>query len=64
MAYYDQLTRLPNRALFADRLNQALHLAGRTATFVGVMFINLDSFKLVNDILGHTGGDIILKEGG
>ncbi len=64
MAYYDQLTRLPNRALFADRLNQALHLAGRTATFVGVMFINLDSFKLVNDILGHTGGDIILKEVG
>lgn len=64
MAYYDQLTALPNRALFADRLNQALHLAERTATFVGVMFINLNRFKMINDILGHSGGDTILKEVG
>ncbi|MBP7331492.1 MAG: EAL domain-containing protein [Firmicutes bacterium] len=62
MAYYDHLTGLPNRTLFSDRLNQALHLARRTEKFVGVMFMDLDSFKTVNDTMGHSGGDSIIKE--
>lgn len=62
MAYYDHLTGLPNRTLFADRLSQALHLAGRSGRLVGVMFIDLDSFKTVNDTMGHNGGDILIKE--
>ncbi len=62
MAYYDHLTGLPNRMLFSDRLNQAIYLAKRTEKFIGVMFMDLDSFKAVNDTVGHMGGDIILKE--
>ncbi len=62
MAFYDQLTGLPNRSLFSDRLTQAIHLAERMGRFVLVMLIDLDSFKAVNDTLGHSGGDAILKE--
>ncbi|HBR02737.1 MAG TPA: bifunctional diguanylate cyclase/phosphodiesterase [Ruminiclostridium sp.] len=60
MAYYDHLTGLPNRTLFWDRLNQAIHLAKRTERFVGVMFMDLDGFKMVNDTMGHSGGDEFL----
>jgi len=60
-ANYDQLTGLPNRTLFKDRL-QRLVLEGRRAkTSVGMMFIDLDGFKAVNDSLGHDAGDILLK---
>ncbi len=62
MAYYDHLTGLPNRTLFSDRLAQEIHLAKRTERFVGVVFVDLDSFKMVNDTMGHSGGDTILKE--
>ncbi|HEV8431781.1 MAG TPA: PAS domain S-box protein, partial [Thermoanaerobaculia bacterium] len=60
-AYHDTMTGLPNRALFRDRLTVALAHARRTHTPVAVMFLDLDSFKLVNDTLGHSLGDELLK---
>ena len=62
LAYYDALTGLPNRLLFKNRLEHSIHLAGRTETLIAVMFIDLDSFKGVNDSIGHEGGDELLKE--
>lgn len=60
-ANYDQLTGLPNRTLFKDRL-QRLVLEGRRAkTSVGMMFIDLDGFKAINDTHGHDAGDLLLK---
>ncbi len=61
-ATHDPLTGLPNRNLFGDRLEQALTQAKRRGTQVGVLFIDLDLFKNVNDTLGHTGGDRLLME--
>lgn len=61
MAYHDHLTGLPNRRLFNDRLNQAIALAKRTEKMIGIIFIDVDSFKTVNDTLGHEGGDSLLK---
>lgn len=62
MAYFDSLTGLPNKELFVIQLDQAIHIAKRNATLIGVIFIDLDSFKSVNDTMGHTTGDIVLKE--
>jgi diguanylate cyclase (GGDEF)-like protein len=62
MAYYDSLTGIPNRSLFKNRLEQEIALAKRDKTLIGVIFIDLDSFKLVNDTIGHYGGNAVLKE--
>ncbi|MCU1376521.1 MAG: diguanylate cyclase/phosphodiesterase with sensor, partial [Actinomycetia bacterium] len=59
-ALHDPLTGLPNRALLADRLDQALLQSERSATNVCVLFIDLDQFKLINDGLGHALGDQVL----
>lgn len=60
-AYHDLLTRLPNRALFKDRLNLALAQSKRNDKKVAVMFLDLDRFKIVNDTLGHAMGDRLLQ---
>jgi diguanylate cyclase (GGDEF)-like protein/PAS domain S-box-containing protein len=62
LAYHDGLTGLPNRLLFADRLSQAVAQAHRLGHRVGVLFLDLDRFKVINDSLGHSRGDILLKE--
>jgi diguanylate cyclase (GGDEF)-like protein/PAS domain S-box-containing protein len=61
MAYHDTLTGLPNRLLLQDRLPQALAHAGRNGQIVGVMYLDIDRFKKVNDTLGHQLGDQVLK---
>lgn len=60
-AFHDQLTRLPNQRLFRDRLEVAITHAKRHGGMVGVMFIDLDRFKIVNDTHGHAAGDDLLK---
>lgn len=62
LAFYDQLTGLPNRTLFMDRLKQAMHAAGRNDQHGAVLFIDLDNFKTLNDTLGHDVGDELLKQ--
>ncbi len=62
MAHYDPLTELPNRVLIRQRLTHAINLAQRHHTLVGVVFIDLDNFKTVNDGLGHAAGDSLLKQ--
>lgn len=61
LAYYDPLTGLPNRRLFHDRLSQALAGAKRRDKLVGIMFLDLDRFKNINDTLGHLYGDLLIQ---
>jgi diguanylate cyclase (GGDEF)-like protein/PAS domain S-box-containing protein len=61
-ALYDPLTGLPNRQLFTDRAEQAVARAGRQETPLGLLFLDLDGFKEVNDTLGHDAGDRVLAE--
>jgi diguanylate cyclase (GGDEF)-like protein/PAS domain S-box-containing protein len=61
-ASHDPLTRLFNRNMFNDRLHQALAQAGRHERSLALLFIDLDGFKLVNDTVGHSAGDVLLAE--
>jgi diguanylate cyclase (GGDEF)-like protein/PAS domain S-box-containing protein len=62
LAYFDPLTRLPNRTMLLDRLRQALSWSERTGLWGAVIFIGLDQFKLLNDTKGHHVGDMLLFE--
>jgi len=60
LAYYDSLTSLPNRRMFNDRLEQAVEIGRRQESLTGVLFIDVDHFKHINDHYGHTIGDKLL----
>ena len=62
LAFYDALTRLPNRHLLMDRLKQAILERARTGKTAAVLFIDLDNFKLLNDTRGHAVGDLLLQQ--
>ena len=61
LAYYDHLTGLPNRLMLLNRLNLAIDLAKRIEKPIGILFMDLDGFKVVNDTMGHVQGDELLK---
>lgn len=61
LAYYDTLTDLPNRRLLTDRVTQAMHTSSRNQSHCAVFFIDLDNFKNINDLHGHSVGDMLLK---
>ncbi len=61
LSYFDELTGQPNRRLFMDRLVQSIELSARTGRPVSLLYFDLDRFKLINDSLGHSVGDRVLK---
>ena len=62
LAFYDPLTRLPNRRLLMDRLQRALATSARSKREGALLFIDLDNFKTLNDTLGHDKGDLLLQQ--
>ena len=62
LAFFDQLTGLPNRTLLLDRLKQAVAASSRNGSYGALLFIDLDNFKTLNDTLGHDIGDLLLKQ--
>ncbi len=62
LAHFDNVTALPNRHFFNTYLESAIQQARDSGAMIGVMFIDLDNFKIVNDTLGHRSGDLLLKE--
>lgn len=62
LALYDQLTRLPNRTLFYDRIHSAMARAKRNKGIFSLLYLDLDKFKAVNDNYGHTAGDLLLEQ--
>lgn len=64
MAYFDELTGLPNRTTLRQQLNQMISASSRTEIHFAVVFIDLDNFKNINDTLGHDIGDLLLQETG
>ncbi|MBR9869908.1 MAG: EAL domain-containing protein [Gammaproteobacteria bacterium] len=61
LAFYDELTGLPNRRLFADRMRQALVASARHQVYGALLYMDLDDFKSLNDTLGHSFGDTLLR---
>ena len=61
LAHYDALTQIPNRMLLTDRLQQACRESARNGAVIGLMFVDLDRFKQVNDSMGHGFGDCLLR---
>ncbi len=61
MAYYDSLTGLHNKDMFVEQLNKSICAAKRNASMLGIVFLDLDSFKSINDTMGHPTGDSVLK---
>lgn len=64
LAFYDPLTRLPNRRLLLDRLHHALASSARNGQYGALLLIDLDNFKTINDTLGHDKGDLLLRQVG
>jgi len=62
LAFFDQLTGLPNQALLLDRLKQTIASSSRSGSYGALLFIDLDNFKVLNDTLGHDMGDALLKQ--
>ena len=62
LAFFDQLTTLPNRTLLLDRLRQAMTASSRNGSYGALLFIDLDNFKTLNDTLGHDMGDLLLQQ--
>ncbi|MBK8958343.1 MAG: EAL domain-containing protein [Proteobacteria bacterium] len=62
LAYHDNLTGLPNRVMFREYLTRALSQAERAGHKLGILFLDIDGFKRINDTLGHQTGDLLLKE--
>jgi diguanylate cyclase (GGDEF)-like protein len=62
LAYYDSLTALPNRQLFTEQLDLLLRMGQREGHMLGLLFLDLDNFKRINDSLGHNAGDKLLRE--